>query len=46
VNENQEKGNYKVGFDASGLNAGNYFYSIQVSGSNSRYTKTRLMQVN
>jgi len=45
VNEYQAKGNYEVNFNASNLKAGNYFYTIQVSGGTSSFTKSRLMQV-
>ncbi|MCD4679182.1 MAG: PKD domain-containing protein [Bacteroidales bacterium] len=45
VNERQDKGNYQVNFDASGLKPGNYFYTIEVSRNANSFTKTRIMQL-
>lgn len=43
VNTKQNKGHYKLSYDASGNPAGIYFYKIEVTGSTNSYTATRTM---
>ena len=45
VETEQKGGSYTVKFDASGLSAGAYFYTIKVIGENSNYLETKCMSL-
>ncbi len=44
LNDNYATGNYKIDFNATGLNSGVYFYTIDASGvDGSKFTATKKM---
>ncbi|OQY72252.1 MAG: hypothetical protein B6D45_09230, partial [Ignavibacteriales bacterium UTCHB3] len=44
LGDNYAMGNYKIDFNASGLNSGVYFYTIEASGvDGSKFTATKKM---